>query len=473
MLKQATLLIALLLLNASNLLAQKGITFKIESLSKPKSILRVQDYKTILEDLIRTDNGVSRYPLNRPHIDPAFNIVAKSEISDSLVTRGYHSFFEGMYAAYADHRPFTLSPDMIWLLISQGFANHVNNNSQELRKLFVDFDGKTSLIVQTNRIKLDNPNSPWDEIFPEFSEQIAQHTGKELTDALTADFSTTTPITKMASQITLLEAVKSYFNFVVIYIGCGIPEVTLEGTTKDWERVLEKTEALRKYKLDWWIDEMEPELKQFIAASKGNVDNDFWKNMFKYHSEGKCGSPTIIDGWIVKFYPYNRDGKRYNLKEISGTGSTPNEIVKVDLDYLYGDGAGNFTKTPLELWAGFVGLEQNDKTFGLKPRIGWMIRKKDTTAVSQALVDKLKKDNTADFSGGINIRVKTLPPELFNIGAIKKLTVHFIDDINIPAQLAGIPISTLRVDGTITPAETERIVKLFPNTKLIINNKAY
>jgi hypothetical protein len=172
---------ALLLVNILACFAQSSITFKVEDLKPPAKLLLVEDYRVILEDLIRLDNGISRNSLDGPYTDPAFNIIAKSEINDSLVTRGYHPFFEGMYAAYADHRPFTLSPDMMWLLISQGFANHVNNNSEELRKLLVDFDGKTSLIVRDDRIALDDPKSPWAEVFPEFSKQIAAHTGKQLT----------------------------------------------------------------------------------------------------------------------------------------------------------------------------------------------------------------------------------------------------------------------------------------------------
>jgi len=150
----------LLLVNILVCYAQKSITFKVEDLQPPNKLLRVEDYRVILEDLIRLDNGVSRYSLNEQHTDPAFNIIAKSEVNDSLVTRGYHPFFEGMYAAYADHRPFTLSPDMVWLLISQGFANHVNNNSEEMRKVLVDFDGKLSLIVRNDNIRLDDPKSP-------------------------------------------------------------------------------------------------------------------------------------------------------------------------------------------------------------------------------------------------------------------------------------------------------------------------
>lgn len=455
--------------------AQKSITFKVEDLKPPEDLLKVEDYQTILKDLIRLDNGISRdpftYKIDTPYTDPAFNIIAKSEISDSLVTYGYHPFFEGMYAAYANHRPFTLSPDMMWLLISQGFANHVNNNSDELRKLFVNFKGKQSLVVHDDNIKLDSPNSPWPEVFPEFSRQIAAYTGQQLTDALTADFSTTTQVTRVASQITLMNAVKSYFNFVVFRIGCGIPKVTLEGTPQDWQRVLTKTEALRKYKLDWWINEIEPLLKQFIQASQGKVDRDFWKAMFKYHSEGKCGSPTIIDGWIVKFFPYDKDGKRMGLKELTGAGGLPNEIVKVDLDYLLGDGAGNFTKTPLELWAGFVGLKQNDKTFGLRPEIGWMIRKKDTTGINQLLVDKLKRENTPDGWGGVMLSGETIPPELFHIGPIRSLAFYFTNGVHIPDEIKNIKVQEFRIHGDITPAETDRIRELMPDTRLIINDQ--
>ena len=30
--------------------------------------------------------------------------------------------------------------------------------------------------------------------------------------------------------------------------------------------------------------------------------------------------------------------------------------------------------TPLELWVGFLGLEQNMENFALTPKIGWMIK---------------------------------------------------------------------------------------------------
>ena len=42
-----------------------------------------------------------------------------------------------------------------------------------------------------------------------------------------------------------MEAMKPYFEFIVMYIVCGIPEITLEGTPEDWEKVLDKARRLK------------------------------------------------------------------------------------------------------------------------------------------------------------------------------------------------------------------------------------
>ena len=48
----------------------------------------------------------------------------------------------GFYTAHINHYPIRIKPDDIWLLIVQAFSNHVNVNSEELRKYFDNFDGK-------------------------------------------------------------------------------------------------------------------------------------------------------------------------------------------------------------------------------------------------------------------------------------------------------------------------------------------
>jgi hypothetical protein len=448
--------------------SQNGIKFKIENLKKPDKLLRLKGNNEIFKDLILSDVELSNYDIKKDKKKFPFNIIANSNLPDSLVCFGYNSFFYGMYQAYADHRPFVMSPDMIWLIISQGFARHVNANAKELKHYFSVPDNKTELVVRNENIRLDDPNSPWELVFPEIAKQISQYTGNELIDVLTANYSTTTPIEKVASEITMMEAMKPYFEFVVISIVCGIPEITLEGTPDDWQNLLVKAQYLRKYNLDWWISEIEPLLKEFVKASKGQVDKEFWRNMFKYHSQKKYGAPKIIDGWIVKFFPYDKDGKRNNLKELNGGDNLPQELVKVDLKYVE-MGNGQAVTTPLELWAGFVGLEQDKLNYSLKPKIAWMVRKKDISKDAR----KIKFDSDNQFLTGIDIRVKDIPNELLMMPEIYRLVIEFENKIKIPDELKNVRIGKMKLKGEISNSEIKRICKLFPNTQLIINGEEY
>lgn len=446
--------------------AQNGITFEVEKLSKPQMLLPINSCEEIYKELILSDAGLAPYQIKDQKVDFPFNIVAKSESPDSLVFYSYHPFFNGMYEAYASHRPFVLSPDMIWLLISQGFARHVNANHESLRNRFVDFSGKLSLVVSADK-KLEDPTFSWEELFPEFAGQIKKNVGNKLVDLLTCDFSTTTSLEKTVSEITIMETMKPYFEFIVIFIGCGIPEITLEGTPEDWQKVLDKAKGLKEYKLEWWISELEPLLEEFVKASKGKINKKFWQEMFKYHSPKKYGAPNIVDGWIVKFFPYDKKGNRNGLRQLEGGKSLPEEIVKVDLKFqeVYND---TIKDIPLELWAGFIGLKQNRDDFTLRPQIGWMIRKKDVK--NEGLMGKLRIDAEREgFGAGISLRVKEFPSFLLELKEIKILSLVFTDDIDIPDELAKVKIKTLELSGRITKEEIERLKNLFRNTQLTIN----
>lgn len=445
------------------LFGQKSLTFKIEKLEPPKEILKAESKFEIFSKLLLLDANLTKEVAQKNNFDPLKQIVASYKAPQSFVNFGFHSFFDGMYHAYAEHRPVVLSPDMIWLLISQGFAQHVNNNAEQLRKYFVKYSGQLTLMVRNDSIDLKNPQSPWESVFPVFADAIANHTGKELVNNLTSNFSTTTPATKIASQITVMNAMKKYFNYVVLIIGCGIPEVTIEGTTKDWNSVLQKAQSLKKYELGWWINEIEPLLQQFVNASKNKIDKDFWRNMFKYHKNGIYDSKAI-DGWFIKFFPYDKNGKRNNLDSLSGSWNLPDEITKTDLLHVAVNPDGTVTKTPLELWAGFTGLIQNEKTFALRPEIGWLVKRKDS--INQAVIQDFKEKAANE----IHIRVNEIPDEIFEIPYIKTLKIDFIENIMIPEKIKKVKIDNLYLKGKISLAETGRVKKLLPDTKLIINS---
>jgi len=265
-----------------------------------------------------------------------------------------------------------------------------------------------------------------------------------------------------------MEAMKSFFEFNMMY-SCGIPEVTLLGTTEDWQKILDKTKRLGKYNLEWWTKELYPVLEEFVNASKGEINKEFWINMYKIHlpNPDSYGKPGLIDGWIVKFFPYDLNGKRNNLKNITAgnnelAGNLPSEFVKVDLKYI--DAITGIT-TPLELWAGFLGLEQNSENYALTPKIGWIIRKKEENEPS--LIPKIESLN----SGWFSIRVKEFPMELLSLKEIEFIDIEFLNKIIIPDEFANVKIAILSLSGKITKAETKRIVKMFPNTFIDINGK--
>lgn len=440
--------IILLLFFCLQIQAQSQITFEVDKVEKAKEAIETKKF----EDII---------------LKYSDEIEGSSPISEKLVYRGSHAFLAGMHQAYAEHRPFVLSPDMIWLLISQGFANHVNNNSEQLKKYFVTFEGKKTLTVTNNKIILGKPNSPWEEVFPEFSKHIASNVGEDLTNVLTADFSTTTTTEKIASQITIMDAMEPYFNYEVLRIMCGFPEITVKGTPEDWNKIIEKTKFLSKYELDWWTEPLLPILEEIKRTSENKINHEFWMNMFKIHTSTDYGNPKNIDGWITNFFPYDKSGKRIELDKFSRIElkdifeKLPSEIVKVKFNYILVSPKGKKIATvPMNFWAGFVGLSQDRRSLALEPKIGWFIAKEN---------DLQKPLHASDIEPLIFNKVDTFPTSLFQIDHIRDLTINFIGKINVPNNISDIKIERLSLNGTITPEEIKRIKALLPNTLLKIN----
>ncbi len=372
-------------------------TYKIENITRPEKLLHPVSadklYSNVEKDFL------------------------KLSVTENLVDFGTHPVITGYLKAYQNHYPLTISPDIAWLLICQGFANHVNADPEKIRSQLVNFEGKKSLTVVRDVSKLKNiANFQWETVFPDFAEQIGSFTGKDLIDNLSADFTTTTPTVLVASQITIMESMKEFFHYKVSFIGCGISEVTVEGTVKDWEKILTRLDYLAKYDLEWWTSELKPVIQKIIDTKKGKLDKQFWMNMVKYHKLGAYGSYDGIDGWLLKFYPYlqsytppvvaeakvvtdnglgakgpsdvlinvglpskNRTLylKRSEFKEIKYINELPKELANVPFILEIKDAAGNLKQSfNMEFWAGFMGVKQHPQTFNVKPEIGWAVNRK-------------------------------------------------------------------------------------------------
>ena len=73
--------------------------------------------------------------------------------------------------------------------------------------------------------------------------------------------------TDKKSRIVLLDAMQSYFEYVVHTL-CGIPTITLEGTQEDWKDLAARVQGFREFGLELWLDVLSPILDQFALRRR-------------------------------------------------------------------------------------------------------------------------------------------------------------------------------------------------------------
>lgn len=314
--------------------------------------------------------------------EKAIFICPVDSLHTMLVPSYYNAFADAIHQAYADHRPLRLSPDVIWLQLLQGFSIHVNNNYEQLKdQVFVSEDVKT-IKIRDDKLIDKNPED-WGNLIFSYCDSVKKYTRNNIGDAALKQYSTTGKKEQIAFGVTLLESVKKGFKFEAKSL-CGIPEITLEGTTADWEQLKKNANAFRKFGLENWINNLDPVLEQFINASKGEIDSVFWQRLYKtsmkYNEE-------YISGWMLKFFPYIKEsGNLYNPDESKkfflnpytkdddycfselSTENLPDGLATIEIEW---DKMGNIIQ--LEAVAGFTAIEQDAKTLSLKPYISWYI----------------------------------------------------------------------------------------------------
>lgn len=270
-------------------------------------------YKTAVECLLTSPMSpesawmLQQLPAELRPAQPAGPLVpveACSRYHGQLVANvHFHPVMAAVDLAFREHRPLVLSPDMLWLLIAQGFANHVNVHAEELRPRLVKHSGKPVVVVRRDDFFKGSPENPWPEVFAEFSRHIREHIGEATHDLLLPAFSTTGSVECAAAQVVLLDAMQSFFAFEV-HTMCGIPQIVLEGTLNDWQELANRARKLEAYGLNWWMGVLVPILDEFVAAARGARNLRFWQSIYKQGAES--GGPYAT-GWITAFFPYLKD----------------------------------------------------------------------------------------------------------------------------------------------------------------------
>ena len=361
------------------------ITFQVEKGLKASGSLEKTNVKNIFSSIFTKQKteidskGKLRYlnenePLEILHYK--FNTNEKEFFSYQK-----KSLIQGLVLAYKNHYPITISPDMIWLLILQGFSRFMEKYHELVREKFVNFDGQKTLYINRYETPVKYATEEtWNGIIDECVEQIGENIGEETVSKLQADFTTTNAATLLASQASIMSAMKHYFKFEVLMGGCGISAITLEGSIEDWEKIKSKLKYLSNYALSWWTKHLTPIIDNIILTKKYYYKNhkinheliDFWKTMIRTKGKGDLYNPLMINGWIIKFIPNLDDihPKLYNeLKE----NEVPDQILNCPLKIVEDSSVGFKIEYECGISSGFFGMIQDKKTFNVKPVIGYAI----------------------------------------------------------------------------------------------------
>ncbi len=233
-----------------------------------------------------------------------------------LEPSGVHPLLHAVGRAFAEHRPVVLSPDAVWLTITQGLAQHIRQHAEQLRPLLVSHTGKQRL-----EITLDGPLPEDAESWRFLVGQYAKLLDAEVTDAalFACDFTTSSDVERTAARVVLLDAYSPYFTYWAIF-GCGIPAITLTGTVQDWRTIRDRIDELPRFGLDDWHRSLAPIADQFTRAAAGDVDTAFWQRI--YNPADAYGA-SVTTGWIARLYPYI-DGE--------GAADKPNPLLELPLD---------------------------------------------------------------------------------------------------------------------------------------------
>jgi hypothetical protein len=354
-------------------------TFAVDDVSVPSKLLSTEKAKPSVERLLGS----------RVEACDSYTV-------DVVKQPGFHSLIAATHLAYANHYPLVLSPDAIWLTIAQGLAHHVNNNAEDLRSRFVPHEGKVTIHVRRDDFVMGSPENPWPEVFPCFSDAIKNVIGADSHGLIVSSFSTTGPVEKAASEVVLMDAVQSYFEYE-LHTMCGIPQVTLEGTVADWEQVHERAGRLTQYGLEWWTADLLHITSEFVNAARGRPDRSFWQALYK--QVGGSGGP-YTQGWLVRLLPYLKTCEfkytvpgdprtgyltpwettlrnpvlgrpftdRYPFRGIT-SDRLPSSASQVPFvwDYLGKDHDYQFV-------AGVLAVSQDPDSRAIRPRVGWAVR---------------------------------------------------------------------------------------------------
>ncbi|KAH7191862.1 uncharacterized protein B0J16DRAFT_368172 [Fusarium flagelliforme] len=235
------------------------------------------------------------------------SLLASSFEDVSHVYPSSGGFIRGAVEAWAQHQHFVIRPDEVWFEVLSQMNLYMSANSEKLRDMFVEFDGKEKIVVE---------GDSWEGIIVSFGDEMNNRVKtKWLKDWILPNFTTSTPQDDVTATILMMGLMKTFFDFEGMII-CGIPSVTLLGEREDWVKLRDKLDRLYEFGDDagLFADALKPIMKRFVSSWDGDEETkEFWEQIVRAKKKWSCGegaSEWDVSGWITGFQFFERDGKR-------------------------------------------------------------------------------------------------------------------------------------------------------------------
>ncbi|XP_068687683.1 uncharacterized protein [Montipora foliosa] len=235
--------------------------------------------------------------------------------TEDVYSLGNCGLFSAIITSYNNHWKLRTSPDDWWFCVIKRVACAIDKNAEKesVRKMFVDHEGKKTIEVVVPDTSIYTVDYSW--FFDQIAKGIQENVKvPEFVNGMTADFSTTTAVQKIVSQITLMYSVQKYFHYKMMLL-CGIPAVEMLGTEEDWSKLQSKLKVLRTLlepiendlglSSEWW-DLVEKVFRELLATYQGRPDKEWWSHIISYQKRFGSG-PSGYRGWITDFLEGTKD----------------------------------------------------------------------------------------------------------------------------------------------------------------------
>jgi hypothetical protein len=325
--------------------------------------------------------------------------------NQTIVDGPKNAFLNLIHTGYMRHLGIKITPDDLWLVILCNLARHVNDKSDYYKEYLADkdnLDGNTSIIIETETLDLNNTEF-MNSIFEELIVQINAKTKSNILGKLVCDFSTSTPITILTSQVSTAYMVEKFFS-MRMSVSCGIPYIDVMGEIEDWVKINKKLDIFNKIAhndIKIYIAKCTSVVNNFIKLNVFNYDTKFWE---KFYYQERCGSGSIeYSGWILGcinkeidsyWTPYDEDPTRikYEFNIIDNSNKDINDTstdIPITIDIgpvgpvykVYEDSNSD---------SSWVGLElKYDYFFDKTKPIGWRL---DNVAIEYNKIDWTTKN---------------------------------------------------------------------------------